>query len=111
MECFGFLAEARLINLSQKDRALVSSTGVSGKGYIRHTGAGEGRAGVHKGCWEGHIRDLHLLVTLWAAVQGLQRHEGLVSVLGPRGHMAKRNKCWGNSMWSSLAKFPIKHHT
>lgn len=80
---WGSWAEAELITSNQKSRVLVSPTGVPSKGCIRRTGAGRLGRLDHKGCWGGHIRDLHLLVTLWAAIQGMHWHEGLASILGP----------------------------
>lgn len=42
-----------------------------------------GETADHKGFWRSHIRNLYLLVTLWAASQGMHLCEGLLSVQGP----------------------------
>ena len=40
-----------------------------------------------KGCWESHIRNLILFVTLWAVTEDMRLHEGVpVSLRPPAGH-------------------------
>ena len=56
---------------TKKRRILVRSMGVLSKA---HTVLGGGRPWevretvYHKGCWESRIRNLHLLMTLWAII-------------------------------------------
>lgn len=62
-------ARAGLANSHQKRGGLVNFLGILPK---EHEGEGPGRWGdYHKGPWGSHVRDLHLLVTLWAVIRGL----------------------------------------
>lgn len=63
----------------------------------------------HKGCWGSHVRDFHLLVTLWAIIQGMHLHGASVSIL------RSLQATWTNKMdvkvaipWNSLVKFLTK---
>ena len=59
----GSEAKAGWVRSNQNRGALTSSMGVFSK---KHTREGPGRRGRldHKGRWQGHIRNLHLLVSL-----------------------------------------------
>ena len=68
---WGSEAETRSVNSNKKEKNFGKVHG----GLIKGThGVGGGRPWevretvYHKGCWESRIRNLHLLMTLWAII-------------------------------------------
>ena len=65
--------------------------GVCSKGHVRGRRWGQGRLLTPKGRWGSHLWNLHLLVTLLAAVWGTRLYEGAgVSLKSPQATWPNR---------------------
>lgn len=66
----GFQAKAKLgnSNKSLNSGVLINSIGVLSKKCMRGRPWEVREIPEHKGCWECHVRNLHLLVTLQAVI-------------------------------------------
>lgn len=101
------------LNPNKKEGILVSLLGVLPEEFVTGRPCGTGENAEHKSCWGSRIRNLHLLVTLQAALQCMCLHEGLVfSLRPPAGFLAKTDAKaavpWSNSQHCGIF-FEISH--
>lgn len=64
----GSRAKSGLGGSYQTTGKIVDSMGVLSKGYKKRRPWGVGETAHHKACWGSHIKNLNLLVTLWAVI-------------------------------------------
>lgn len=96
----GSWAKARLANSDQESRVLIGSTGVLFKRQMRGKCLEAGETVDHKGYWESHIRNLHLLMT-W----GFYLRNVIVWLYSLRSLQGTRLKvrCQGNERYYRVA--------
>ena len=97
------------------DKVILVNSNQNEQDFGKFYGFLSGKSGrlLITGLWGSHIRNLPLLVTLWAAVQGMCLHggweAGLVSVKDPCRTLRQLN-VGGAILWTTLAKlFSMTH--
>lgn len=89
---------------TKKPSILVSSMGFLPKGHTGGRPRELGETVYHKVYQRSHIKNLHLLVALWAVTQGCAPKRDWRRFNAPTGHLVKENACQGSNTTDSRAK-------